>query len=128
MPRLIDADSLNTSVAIYMTENAYIGQSALDALKMISKWVEESPTVDVEPVRHGRWIVKGAKSRCTNCNIKSYTAMPIEDGLFYCPNCGAKMDVEVIGQLESKADEPELDTEPSGPIAQAIMRTFCSRN
>ena len=53
-------------------------------------WIVNAPTVDAEPVRHGKWIVENEESiRCSECcfnraNIK----MPLD----YCPKCGAKMD------------------------------------
>ena len=41
--RLIDADALNTGVALFMAENAYLNMTALDALKMVAEWVQEAP-------------------------------------------------------------------------------------
>jgi hypothetical protein len=55
MPRLIDADALQTSIALYAAENAYINDTALDVLEMVSKWLDEAPAIDAEPVRHGTW-------------------------------------------------------------------------
>ena len=49
-------------------------------------------TVDVAPVRHGRWIPledSAYEFLCSNC--KEYMA---DDNPNYCPNCGAKMDLE----------------------------------
>lgn len=54
--------------------------------------IDQAPTIDAEPVRHGLWIEIGADKhgrggiqKCTAC-----------DGTYpyrckYCPNCGAKM-------------------------------------
>ena len=60
------------------------------------------PAADVAPVRHGRWIDKPTgkygnwQSWCSACGkhsgiggIQSNQHKP------YCPNCGAKMDLEV---------------------------------
>lgn len=51
-----------------------------------------SPTIDAEPVRHGRWLVDGltGMSFCSEC-----TDYAVEADTNYCPNCGAKMDLEV---------------------------------
>ena len=55
------------------------------------------PTADVEPVRHGRWIEKQEKDtfagylysyECSECGSVKQRKEP------YCPNCGAKMDLE----------------------------------
>lgn len=50
-------------------------------------------TADVHPVRHGRWE-RTSKSlmvctACGNCVVDDRIS-----GMFYCPNCGAKMQVE----------------------------------
>ena len=53
------------------------------------------PPVDVAPVRHERWeIVVGSDGKehmvCTGCRKQQDLT-----GVFsYCPNCGAKMDLE----------------------------------
>ena len=47
---------------------------------------------DVAPVRHGRWLYVDTDTEqfflCNRCKKKEYW----ESG--YCPNCGAKMDLE----------------------------------
>ena len=53
------------------------------------------PLADVVPVRHGKWeIVVGSNGKeymvCTCCRVSQDLT-----GVFtYCPNCGAKMDLE----------------------------------
>lgn len=45
---------------------------------------------DVAPVRHGRWLHrKNGVAYCSECEIDT-----VEDETEYCPNCGAKMDLE----------------------------------
>ena len=51
--RPIDANAFNNHVALYMAENAYLNDTALDVLKKISKWLEEEPTIDCMPVKKG---------------------------------------------------------------------------
>ena len=49
--------------------------------------------VDVVPVVHGRWEVRGQEVFCTNCDKESgYNAFGASAFSDYCPNCGAKMD------------------------------------
>ena len=55
--------------------------------------VENFPSADVAPVRHGRWCVDGVYVVCSVCN--RFTLSPIVERLptfKYCPFCGAKMD------------------------------------
>lgn len=65
--------------------------------------LERQPTIEVEPVRHGRWertdypeFIMGdfECSVCEHleCDIDTSCLMPGENCLYYCPNCGAKMD------------------------------------
>ena len=44
---------------------------------------------DVAPVRHGRWLHrKNGVAYCSECEVDT-----VEDETNYCPNCGAKMDL-----------------------------------
>lgn len=60
--------------------------------------IDNAPTVEAEPVKHGKWsyifVLDGDYYRCTSCHYYTRT-----NSYFYCPYCGAKMD------LESKTDE-----------------------
>lgn len=56
-----------------------------------------APAADVEPVRHGKWL----DGKCTVCGWEepdgySYNGYETEtwEETSYCPNCGAKMDLE----------------------------------
>lgn len=55
-------------------------------------WVGR-PTVEFEPVRHGRWIAQDetfTRFMCSACVSKNH-----KDCSNYCPMCGAKMYLEV---------------------------------
>ena len=58
--------------------------------------LREAPTIDVAPVRHGRWISVPHKLAriCSVCNRdEPYKFADINADVYdYCPNCGAKMD------------------------------------
>ena len=55
------------------------------------------PAADVAPVRHERWEKHGSKWQCTGCKVlMSIDGTPQENLLYYCPNCGAIMDVEEV--------------------------------
>ena len=53
------------------------------------------PTVDAAPVKHGRWlsdeedIALGMEAHCSEC-----CCSVVNKRYHYCPNCGAKMDLE----------------------------------
>lgn len=102
--RPIDANAIVVAVALYMAENAYLNDTALDVLKKIAKWLEEAPTLDYAPVRHGEWIEKiepyayTAAGReihifhCSACDFTWANRRMVFDYFKYCPNCGAKME------------------------------------
>lgn len=55
--------------------------------------IEDAPIIDAKPVRHGRWIKmteapEWDQKRCSVCGDISCCQRN------YCPNCGAKMDIE----------------------------------
>ena len=56
--------------------------------------VEALPTIDVEPVRHGKWTYHDDDimpwNSCSLCGCEAFDM----HGANYCPNCGAKMDLE----------------------------------
>ena len=70
--------------------------------------MDELPTADVEPVRHGYWEQLHDRggfpiSQCTACG-KRYHLNDI--GFNYCPNCGAKMD-----KMEEQKDGKDTDSD-----------------
>ena len=58
--------------------------------------VRNAPAVDAEPVKHSRWIEDGGWLICLNCEseINVRNSLGCENRKNYCPNCGAKMDLE----------------------------------
>ena len=84
--KVCDATAVYNGIALYMAENAYLNDTALDVLEMVAKWLDEAPTVEAEPVVHGRWIEGKSLEKCSICGKKGFPEWR------YCPNCGAKMD------------------------------------
>lgn len=95
--RLIDADPLLKSYDVaWMVEYDETGCGVRRKAIPI-KCVEESPTIEAEPVRHGEWgspIIVGYDGHhaiyaqpCRECGYECeiYRAN-------FCPSCGAKMD------------------------------------
>lgn len=74
--------------------------------------LEDVPSEDVAPVRHGRWIVGdslpmhdiagnlswGNWYTCNQCEFKTYAIERHITQYNYCPNCGAKMGEEEINE------------------------------
>lgn len=66
--------------------------------------VDKIPAADVAEVRHGRWIMRGGKFRCSECGAKAAWKKEGGTGGFsseyaqvkspYCPSCGARMGEE----------------------------------
>ena len=90
MTRLTDADALYTEL-VKMKD---FGE--LTAKKAI-RVVEKAPTIDAEPVRHGKWIPHEDEDgerygdNCSECG--EWYVMPYGKTNF-CPHCGARMDKE----------------------------------
>ena len=86
MPRLIDADEFKKENArLLHCDFPYICEETLEEL------IDEAPTVDAEPVKHGHWVGAGFfTAKCSVCDAELHD---LEYGN-YCPCCGAKMDEE----------------------------------
>ena len=102
MPRYIDADVLCKVLGKRADDEWNKRASAgtwSDAYRNMIDMLDHEPTADVQPVRHGRWIVEkgsGEYAVCSECKGKSGTQWdgvePIPLMTQYCPHCGAKMD------------------------------------
>lgn len=97
MPRLIDADELKMCIRTLAKDIARVNGGVDDvtmALKEAYDMVDEAPTIDAEPVRHGRWEYQYNDSICSACGYVN-RCEPItryRNDSPYCPKCGAKMD------------------------------------
>lgn len=89
--RLIDADKLTIDASFFDDEK----DRAFQYVSM--EQIKDAPTIEDEPIKHGKWKRVSADKyvqhayafyRCSECG---------EDIIGehnYCPNCGAKMEVE----------------------------------
>jgi predicted RNA-binding Zn-ribbon protein involved in translation (DUF1610 family) len=59
----------------------------------ITTMMQRVPAEDVRPVVRGEWVYLYDKNyKCSECGEwYSVDVTPIEEGMFYCPNCGADM-------------------------------------
>lgn len=85
--RLIDADK-------YPCQACNVSHCYQNCEKFV-EWFNN--TVDAVPVVHGRWEwVTDDIYKCSNCDEKSHVKEVMgQPDYNYCPNCGAKMDLEV---------------------------------
>lgn len=96
--RPINADSVKKSIEELKQSPWYneknlgyfsVRKEAVEVVELLC--IDEEPTLDVEPVKHGHWEFIGGygyQYRCSEC------ATCAERKTTYCPHCGAKMEVE----------------------------------
>lgn len=102
MTRLIDADALKKAMDGYWGRCQRIrkprnGETAV--FLDIKAIVEDCPTIDAVPVRHGKWIDMDEQSytwkiRCSCCDHERSMMSTQGEYPNYCENCGARMDEE----------------------------------
>lgn len=73
----------------------------------VINFIEEAPTIEAEPMRHGKWkVLKNYPWKlqsmfcCSECGKFEHGYAYEHEGFNYCPNCGAKM----RGENDGKAD------------------------
>ena len=104
--RLISADALQkifnevTSGLLAKPELSKDAEHIVRACLMVTKMIQDAPTVEAEPIKHGRW--KGMnknkynddEATCSICGVTFASGYSNPYWWDYCPNCGAKMDEE----------------------------------
>ena len=74
-----------------------------DCLLRVKSMVSKAPAADVAPVRHGWWVHEHISEgyawvMCSECEEVIHKIL-INKRLNYCPNCGAKMDIDEEGDM-----------------------------
>ncbi len=96
MPRYIDADLMTADIQRYLCANCSIRctpakfKNSTCEIAECLRMIDNAPTADVEPVRHGRWVkIDDYVVTCSECGRLEKRL----DALSYphC-HCGAKMD------------------------------------
>lgn len=95
--RLIDADALKENLSKWLKEVDPTHPSDIppidDIIVSTLMTIEEEPTVEAEPVRHGKWLTPRGHENARCCSvckcIYHKDSVPFYE---YCPNCGAKME------------------------------------
>lgn len=100
--RLIDSETLKSRIGELCTNNEEM--FPVNAYKRIIGVIEATPTIEAEPVRHGRWVVNDRNpdyADCTNCGLsewlgangsRDYAKTLLPGFKKFCPSCGARMD------------------------------------
>lgn len=102
MSRYIDAELFDKNLAmqVYFADNEDFTKAFARGMELVKKAEEETPTADVEEVRHGKWICRGHNGQmeyafeCSVCERWMFTDFPpkyIIKEYPYC-HCGVKMD------------------------------------
>lgn len=114
MPRLIDADKVEEklrniipkieNLKNVIPEDDLFGFGVVQGIKKAINELLDAPTIEAEPVRHGRWIIEGDEYRsmtvrCTSCDYVRRIfgcGLPalkreLRENHLYCNKCGAKM-------------------------------------
>jgi len=97
--RLIDVDALKADYGMAEDcKDCQTGYRSCEYDRIYSKmdfcgWLDDAPTVDAVPVRHGRWEWNGEAFICSACG-NGHKGQPTIMGqpMFeFCPMCGADM-------------------------------------
>lgn len=94
MSRYIDAEIFdkNLMMEVYLADDEDFTKAFVRGMELVKKAEEETPTADVQEVRHGKWkLDRFGNAWCSLCHHCGNNDAEASD---YCPNCGAKMDLE----------------------------------
>lgn len=93
--RLVDADNLKNILSEKIkTTTSYLTKRAL---RLFIDLLDTMPTIEAEPVKHGKWLEVEPESDidfyCSLCETEISTNWDYQGSFDYCPECGAKMDL-----------------------------------
>ena len=95
--RLIDADALLKKF-FKGGGNDKFTEGYNFAVQNITSYIELAPTIEAQPVKHGKWERTDMFVKCSECGVELldeafFGIHVFDDGyMLFCPNCGAKMD------------------------------------
>lgn len=82
MDELISREALISEVIGF----TIVSPEVMNYANAVTVAIEDAPSIDAVPVRHGRWTFPWTSPECSVCRkTQKWTSK-------YCPNCGAKMD------------------------------------
>lgn len=91
--RIIDADELRENLEWCKSQSGQYNDIYWDD---VIERLDAQPTIDAAPVKHGRWeyIPSDGNFRAILICSKCKKCVGEYDRYKFCPNCGAKMDLE----------------------------------
>lgn len=95
--RLIDADALMEKYCDPThCDTNLIKECKIDPLCATMMWINEAPTIEAEPVEHGKWEWKDLRGDgfLTLCCSECLETEGVSEHHKYCHTCGARMDGE----------------------------------
>ena len=103
--RPIDADSLEKTLRDWIRDHWTDAFTGDDAGSEFADMIEHEEAIERSPIAHAHWIPEYPNKRtgkayefvCSNCEQSVFTSRQKsinELGYVFCPNCGAKMEVE----------------------------------
>ena len=84
--RLIDADALLIDIEKTIEESGCVNHES-----EIMDCIEYAPVIDTKSLIHAVWV---GRWECSNCGYCGYRENPEHSEWQYCPNCGAKIEME----------------------------------
>ena len=107
--RLIDANALTNKLNVF-NDRMHGNEHFLNGIESAKEIIENEPTIEAEPVRHGKWVLEQEKFdgygfgnwnrwSCSCCGYVrtkglAVTAEGHKPKAVLCENCGARMDEE----------------------------------
>lgn len=96
MAEYIDKEAALSLVQPDTPEDEKAAVTIATAKKLVRSIIQRAPAADVAPVVHGRWLCGDyydIGDVCSECDWDSQMTHP---SYRYCPNCGAKMDLDAL--------------------------------
>lgn len=90
MARYIDADRLKDA---FHTDTEHLQSRDEHLFDLIMFEIDETPTAEVEEVKHGEWkLHPDGSGTCSCCNRTQKFVWDYDNAQNFCGHCGAKMD------------------------------------
>jgi len=94
--RLIDADIMRENLEWCKSQSGRYDDIYWDD---VIERLDVQPTVDAAPIKHGQWIhldqeESTISGKCSCCEWEAHYYEDDVADMPYCPNCGARMDLE----------------------------------
>lgn len=106
-------DLISKQALLYALDDTELTDDGGVDINELEDLIKRMPTIEAEPVRHGRWIyIRGDENielglyECSECHKGDIHAKDRE--VPYCWNCGAKMDLDEVKNEQNKSKGSRL--------------------